>query len=315
LRYRLRLKTNDGAEVHREFTGFFQPLYRTIEIAEIRTVRNKIQLVPLFPESLYKRQDGSEFSCNDFFVGAEICIGESVSQRDSGSRTFVITSVDHSQLIEFNEGAPLNMARDRQAIFLHIREVLQARNTDYKPFIQAIGRHFRIVDDTGDRKIDREELRKHMPIYGLPISDSDVDQLFDAMDADHDGRVSYDEFLLAVRGEMNETRKQCVLQAFKKLDYNQNGVVTVDDIATMYSTAYHPKVVTGDLSERDLMNKFIDQFDKKVKDRIITYDEFEDYYNAISASIDLDEHFVELLTRSWNLDHRNMSTQRIPSCH
>jgi len=37
-------------------------------------------------------------------------------------------------------------------------------------------------------------------------------------------------------------------------------------------------------------------------DGIITREEFDEYYNMISASIDLDAYFVAMCTSAWNLD-------------
>ena len=37
-------------------------------------------------------------------------------------------------------------------------------------------------------------------------------------------------------------------------------------------------------------------------DKMITKSEWNDYYSAVSASIDNDEHFVELMRTAWRLD-------------
>ena len=37
-------------------------------------------------------------------------------------------------------------------------------------------------------------------------------------------------------------------------------------------------------------------------DHIVTKEEFEEYYNNVSSSIDLDEYFAVMMTNAWNLD-------------
>lgn len=37
-------------------------------------------------------------------------------------------------------------------------------------------------------------------------------------------------------------------------------------------------------------------------DHIVTREEFEEYYNNVSSSIDLDEYFAVMMTNAWNLD-------------
>lgn len=42
--------------------------------------------------------------------------------------------------------------------------------------------------------------------------------------------LSYDEFLFAVRGELNERRSQVVLEAFEAMDKDKSGAVNASDL-------------------------------------------------------------------------------------
>ena len=55
------------------------------------------------------------------------------------------------------------------------------------------------MDDDGNKKISMEEFRKGMADYGLQYSKDDVNELFKKIDSDHDGTISFDEFLLKLR--------------------------------------------------------------------------------------------------------------------
>jgi len=52
----------------------------------------------------------------------------------------------------------------------------------------------------------------------MRITEQEAKQLFNIFDIDRDGRISYDEFLRTIVGEMNEFRKELVRTAFKKFD-------------------------------------------------------------------------------------------------
>jgi len=60
--------------------------------------------------------------------------------------------------------------------------------------------------------------------------------------------------------------------------------------------------------------EFLDTFDmhyrikhKSQADHTITWEEFLEYYNNISCSIDNDEYFEMMINNSWNLKNRNYS--------
>ena len=65
----------------------------------------------------------------------------------------------------------------------------------------------------------------------------------------HDGTLSIDEFLLAIRGEMNEKRTSLVEQAFRKIDKDGNGLLEVQDIKDTYKADRHPDVLQGKKTE------------------------------------------------------------------
>jgi hypothetical protein len=48
--------------------------------------------------------------------------------------------------------------------------------------------------------------------------------------------------------------------------------------------------------------EFLANFNDKNRNGMIERDEWNEYYAAVSASIDNDEHFVLLMKKAWNLD-------------
>ena len=115
-----------------------------------------------------------------------------------------------------------------------------------------MGRSFRILDDNGDRKIDKQEFYWGMKDLGANISMNEAQILLNHLDTNKDGVVSYDEFLFGLRGAPNETRQEIINQAFAKFDADGNGTVTSADLRVVYDTSNHPKVRSGEMTDEEV---------------------------------------------------------------
>jgi len=97
--------------------------------------------------------------------------------------------------------------------------------------IKGISRIFKAMDDNGNRQLDIEDFRWGFIDYGFNLTQEEAQHLLQHFDRDGNGTVSYDEFLLALKGEMNDARKVWVRAAYDKLDVTKDGRVTLEDIA------------------------------------------------------------------------------------
>lgn len=161
--------------------------------------------------------------------------------------------------------------------------------------IIGLGKSFRIMDDNNSRSLDLYEFTKAMKDYMLGFSDSEIRQLFTYMDYDRSGAIDYDEFLRNIRSPMNAGRKKLVAQAYRKLDRDGNGWIDINDIKGVYSAKTHPDVISGKKSEEQILLEFLETFETHhscrnngAPDHVVTQEEFEEYYNNISSSIDND---------------------------
>ena len=63
--------------------------------------------------------------------------------------------------------------------------------------------------------------------------------------------------------------------------------MTLDEIARIYDASQHPDVASGRKTEEEVLQEFMSMWDKE-KDGIITFEEFKEYYEDVSANIDND---------------------------
>lgn len=89
--------------------------------------------------------------------------------------------------------------------------------------------------------------------------------------------------------------------AYDKLDVNKDGLVKLDDIAKIYDASKHPDVLQGKKSPEEVFIEFMKLWDTQDKDGIITFNEFCEYYSDVSASVDDDQYFAEMMRSAWKL--------------
>jgi calcyphosin len=81
--------------------------------------------------------------------------------------------------------------------------------------IFGLQRKFKIMDDDNSKSVSFQEFSKAVKEHTLSWTTEQVKLVFDYFDADKSGEISFDEFLVGVRGELNERREQLVLMAFE----------------------------------------------------------------------------------------------------
>lgn len=90
-------------------------------------------------------------------------------------------------------------------------------------------------------------------------------------------------------------------KAFLKFDRDGSGFIEAADLKGCYSASLHPKVIQGQMTEDEVFLEFLSNFGDRNRDGKIERCEWNDYYAAVSASIDNDDHFVQLMRTAWKL--------------
>jgi Ca2+-binding EF-hand superfamily protein len=169
------------------------------------------------------------------------------------------------------------------------------------------------MDDNHSLSLDRYEFSKGMTDFALGFSEGEIQQLFSFFDVNNNSLIEYDEFLRAIRGPMNANRKAIVAKAFAIMDKDGNGYLDYNDIKGVYNAKHHPDVINGKKTEQQILQEFLETFEaahnmrnNDAPDHIVTKDEFDEYYNNVSASIDRDDYFATMMNSAWNLDGKRV---------
>ena len=174
--------------------------------------------------------------------------------------------------------------------------------------ILGLARQFKIFDDNNSKTLDLTEVTKAIRDFQVDLSPNEIKILFNILDEQGSGEISYDVFLREIRGDMNSKRRSLVNQAFSKLDKDKSGSIEFEEISSLYNCKKHPEVLAGKKTEKEVFLDFMKTFQlhseikgKGKVDDIISREEFQEYYENISASIDRDDYFELMMTNCWKL--------------
>lgn len=140
-----------------------------------------------------------------------------------------------------------------------------------------------------------------MAAFGIFPKKVELQALMKFYDVDGDGNICYEEFLSGMREELSERRVHMVKKAFKMLDRDASGKITVSDISGIYDVSMNPEFLEGRKTKDEILIEFLNNFDgaRGNNDGIITWEEFYDYYADLSMSTPSDEYFVKMMEATW----------------
>eukprot|EP00668_Euglena_longa_P040837 GGOE01053753.1.p1 GENE.GGOE01053753.1~~GGOE01053753.1.p1 ORF type:complete len:563 (+),score=170.46 GGOE01053753.1:102-1790(+) len=179
-----------------------------------------------------------------------------------------------------------------------IRELVTKKGG--KGGVRGLTRVLRIMDDNGNKMLDKYELQNGLQTYGLTLTSAEMDKVMAIMDADGSGQISVEEFLYVLRGPMPEKRLQLVQQAYMLLDAGQGEAVTFAEMRQLVDMKRHPEVVRREKTTSQALQEFVSGWDKQ-DDSVVTWADFLDFYADISAGIPNDDDFELLMRSIWHI--------------
>jgi len=124
--------------------------------------------------------------------------------------------------------------------------------------IKELEKAFRMIDENGDGKLNKDELIKgFINIYGKSEKDATalIENIFKVVDADKNGFIQYEEFIRACIKKENLLSDNYLSFAFKFFDRDQSGFITTSEIKEIFCSGNainNNKVIEKIISEVDL---------------------------------------------------------------
>ena len=276
------------------------------------------ELISLF--ELYKNQDdkfnyiefinnlyGSTFTPEQTFNPENNTINNNNNINNNNKKNH-IKKISITKINEINKDNSKNN-KSIEEIINKIKNKLSSRGIRG---ISSIAENFRQIDKDNSHGIDFEEFKSASKEFKFELNENELKKAFNYFDKNNNGIIEYDEFLRTIRGEMNDYRKKIVFNVFKYLDINNTGAVNIEDIKMKYNAKNHPDVIIGKRNEEQIYNEFINNFEIAYNylngtenDGLVIFDDFLEYYQNISMSIDNDDYFEFLVNSEWGIKNNN----------
>jgi len=138
----------------------------------------------------------------------------------------------------------------------------------------------------GGNEITREDFLDGLSLFGLKMTENESIALMRYFDKKHTGYINFEEFLVGLRGSLNERRQEIVDKIWVRFDKDQDDVVNVRELK----------------GADEEFRKFFERYLDVDRDGKVTKREFEEYYLGLSASIDSDEQFEGFLKSAWKVE-------------
>ena len=152
--------------------------------------------------------------------------------------------------------------------------------------------------------------------FRMGLNKNQVSTAWNIFDRDGSGEISYDEFLRTIVGEMNQRRVAICKKAYAIMDTDKSGKLDINDIRQSYNAKANPDVQSGKKTEEEVLTEFLDTFEDTFcdlkghadsRDGVVTMQEWLEYYNNVSMSIDRDDYFELMMNNVWNLDGKRVT--------
>lgn len=165
-----------------------------------------------------------------------------------------------------------------------------------------LSRAFKKLDQSGNGKLDREDLKYGLQDFGIPkLNEEHYDMLLDQFDRDKSGYIHLKEFLRTLQGGLSAKRKQLIEYIYDCLDRNHDGNITLSDLKSIYNVSQDPRILSGEVTEQQVLAEFIALWDTQVADQKVTLSEFTEFFTEVSSAIADDDYFEHTLRNSWQV--------------
>lgn len=179
-------------------------------------------------------------------------------------------------------------------------------------------RHFSRVVRGGVEGVEHMKVNKQTFIdavkeAGMGLTEDDVNTVFTRLDRSGlAASIDPAEFSAALRYDFSLMREVWLFRVWESFPKNRSGNVLLKDLRAAFRPEGHPFVVQGRESAEAIRESFFSSFDTEViPDGIVTKQDFEQFYGALSCSVFDDETYLGILRGCWPIPGANDAFTRL----
>ena len=193
--------------------------------------------------------------------------------------------------------------------FKNLVNILRSKiNTNNGITYYSFAHHLKSNEDKKTKTTSLETLISTLELLQININTDDVINFFACLDYEQTGKVLTEEILRIIRGDISEKRKIAVITKFSEMDKNKAGYLPIKFLKNVFNAKFHPDCFLKKKPENEVYDEFMFTFEvfcflkNFSTEQVISYMDFAEYYTPISASIQDDNYFNDILLGSWNIE-------------
>jgi calcyphosin len=149
-------------------------------------------------------------------------------------------------------------------------------------------------------------------LRSIKVSDMELENLFKILDTGDRGVIWTEFFIDTVRRVMPSSRQCIVDAAFQHLDQRWEKVLENHILIRNFEASNHPLVIAGAKTESEIRIEFLETFDfgRTIPGKVTKAD-FDNYHANLSATIEKDVDFENLMRAIWGLRNKSLQASRV----
>ena len=276
---------------------------RNIEENDIENNQNK-------SEQNLNKDEINNNNINDLMIPTKknYHMTKSQSQIIPSSNNELLNQKEEPKENNLNENIRLK-PKDKQNYFKDLIRILRSKiNTNNGITYYSLAHHLKSSEDKTTNTTNLETLLSTIKLLQLDINPDNIINFYACLDYTQSGKVSTDEILRVIVGEISERRKISIISKFGEMDKNKTGYLPILFLKKVYNAKFHPDCFLRKKPENEVIDEFMFTFEVfcylkgLAADQEISYKDFVEYYTPISASIESDNYFDDILLGAWNIE-------------
>ena len=244
-------------------------------------------------------------------------INNNIDESEKPKRRNYHMTKSQSQILTPNNNVIMNQKEvskeqdkiENKNFFKELSEFLRNKiNINNGITFYSLAHHLKTNEDKKDHTTNLETLLSTIKILQIEINPDDLINFYTCLDYNQTGKVSTDEILRIIAGDISEKRKISIISKFAEMDKKKVGYLPIAYLKKVYNAKFHPDCFLGKKPENEVFEEFMFTFEvfcflKNLgNEQEISYMDFVEYYTPISSSIQNDNYFDDILLGAWNVE-------------